>query len=182
MYGAARAGVTGSRAFVAPIVGGVVGVVIGAGCFGLRSAIVEVKSALLVLGAITIALSALDLALPQGDRGLSRETSRAHTRSWLRWSVLNSAELSSGIATRPGMWLLYAWIAAMALAPNLATACIVGASYGALRSSTHLVLRRWVVGGRGVDLLRDRARRRKIASGSMFAGTLPILLLLLLVR
>ena len=103
--------------------------------------------------------------------GLSRETVR-RDRGWVNWAIKNSMELSTMVITRPGMMSLWCLIAVLILLNNLIIAAVVGAVYGSLRSSAHVLLVRSVSQDRGRRLvLRHLKLRRACGIVFLFVGS-----------
>lgn len=115
-------------------------------------------------GVLLIGLAALDFGRPTSSCGISRETVPWADRGWIVWSVMNSVELASALLTRPGVMILWAVVLGAASAPTWETAVIVGAVYGGLRCSGHLVLRPEVRNGWSVRILLGRTKRRRAAA------------------
>ncbi|MEK7422967.1 MAG: hypothetical protein AAB131_03910 [Actinomycetota bacterium] len=98
--------------------------------------------------------------------GIDRETRRQWTRHWLLWSVWNSAELATGVLTRPGCFLFLAYLVSIACAPTLTITAGLGVLYGTLRCSGHLLLRPAVRAGRSGQVLAQRPRRRRLTGAA----------------
>ena len=163
MFGAAKAGVpSNSIAKLLPVtIGIIIGSLVGTVFSLFGSVLFENIQRVKILGLVALFSGVFDIICNAKSCGIDRETvGRRH--GWVNWSIKNSAELSMIIVTRPGLMSLYVLVAFLVLVDNLAVAAVVGAVYGSIRSSAHLLLMRSVLRDKGHALIRRKTRIRRI--------------------
>lgn len=151
------------------VVGGVIGALTGI-LLSLLGLVLfdDMARSLVYVGPLAAITGLCDVVRLGNSCGIDRE-SLYRDRGWIDWAIKNSIELSTMITTRPGMMSLWCLIAVLVLLDDLVVAAIVGATYGSLRSSAHVLLARSVSqdGGRRLVLRHSKLRR---ACGVVFLG------------